>query len=224
MSATSADPIEGLISAVAVRLPGPSRPRAQILAELRDGLLEAAEASERSGLERPEAVRLALDQFGDARTLAASFWPELAAARARRLVIALLATAPIVAALWVSAARSRMPATGRLFDGSLTHAAAALLVGGVIACGVATIAATGRMTRWLWAAPRTPLFGAAATGILAVTADLASLSLLSVPLASYSGSLHQLTLGAAILASATRLTLASRASWACVMMQPTGRC
>jgi hypothetical protein len=62
------------------------------------------------------------------------------------------------------------------------------------------------------------LLGAAATGGIAVVADLAVLSVLAVPLAGFPGPIHQLALGAAMLASTTRLILGSRASWSCLAM------
>ena len=167
-----------------------------------------------------EAVQLALRQFGDARTLAASFWPEMAAAQARRVVLALFATGPIVAALWASAARSRGSASeSGLFDGGQAHLAAALLVAAAISCGIWTIVATGPAPHRL--PPQMMLFGAAATGGIAVLADLAVLSLLAVPLAGFPGPIHQLALGAATLASGTRLILTSRASWCCLAMTTT---
>lgn len=215
----SAAAIEGLLSSVGARLPGPMRPRAEILAELRDGLLAAVEANERKGLEHGEAVQLALRQFGDASTLAASFWPEMAAARARRMVLALSATAPVVVALWASAARSRGSGSERgLFDGGQAHLAAALLVLAGIGCGIWTVVATSRILRWAQIGPQMLLLGAAATGGIAIVADVAVLSILALPLASFSGPIHQLVLGAAVLATGTRLVVTSRASWSCLAM------
>jgi hypothetical protein len=218
--AARSEPIESLLGAIGARLPGPARPRDEILAELRDGLLEAAEANHREGLGYDESVQLALRQFGDAPTLAAAFWPEMAAARARRVVLTLFATGPIVAALWASAARSRgLGSETGLFDSGATHLAAGLLVAAAISCGIWTIVATGFMAQWLRVAPQAPLLGAAATGGIAVIADLALLSTLSVPLASFPGAIHKMALGAAILASGTRLILASHASWSCLAMR-----
>jgi len=218
-SAASTDPIDRLLTATSARLPGPAGPREDILAELRDGLVEAAEANKQKGMGQAEAVQLALRQFGDAKTLAALFWPEMAAAQARRVVLALFATAPIVVALWASAARSRGSASEiGLFDGGQAHLAAALLVAAAIGCGIWTIVATGRTVHWPHIAPQMLLLGAAATGCVAVVADLAVLSMLAVPLAGFPGPIHQLALGAAMLASSTRLILTSKASWSCLAM------
>ena len=220
--AASDEPIGNWLGEIRSRLPGPAGPRAEILAELRDGLVEAAEANERRGHRRGEAVQLALEQFGEAATVAASFWPEMAAARARQVVLILFATGPIVAALWVSALRSRGTGLAEgLFDSGRAHVAAGLLVAVAIGCGIWTLVATGRATSWLDKAPQMPLLGAAATGSLAVLTDLALLSMLSARLVGFPGTVHQLALGAAVLASGTRLILASRASWACVAMRMT---
>jgi hypothetical protein len=218
--AARGDPIDNWLAEVGSRLPGPAGARAEILAELRDGLFEAAEANRKGGRGRGEAVELALRQFGDAPALAASFWPEMAAARARRVVLVLFATGPIVAALWVSALRSRGPgATEGLFDSGPAHVAAALLIAMAIGCGIWTLVATGRATRWLAMAPQMPLLGATATGGIAVLSDLALLSMLSARLVSFPGTVHQVALGAAVLASGTRLIFTSRASWSCFAMR-----
>jgi hypothetical protein len=216
------DLIDNWLGEIGSRLPGPAGPRAEILAELRDGLLEAAEANRREGRGRGEALELALRQFGDLPALAASFWPEMAAARARQVVLVLFATGPIVAALWVSALRSRGPGSAEgLFDSGPAHVAAALLIAMAIGCGIWTLVATGRATRWLDMEPLTPLLGAAATGAIAVLGDLALLSMLSVRLVSFPGTVHQLALGAAVLASGARLIFTSRASWSCFAMRMT---
>jgi len=218
-AAVSNDPIDHLLMATSARLPGPAGAREDILAELRDGLVEAAEANKQKGMRHGEAVQLALRQFGDAKTLAAAFWPEMAAAQARRVVLALFATAPIVAALWASAARSRGSGSeSGLFDGGQAHVAAVLLVVAAIGCGTWTIVASGRVVQWPQITPQMLLLGAAATGGIAVVADLAVLSMLAVPLAGFPGPLHQLALGAAMLASSTRLIFSSRASWSCLTM------
>lgn len=213
----SASSVDGFLAALADRLPGPAKLRAAILAELEDGLLQAVEDNQAAGAETDEAVQLALARFGDASTLARSFWPELATARARRVVVALFATAPIVAALWLAAARSRgIARTGGLFDSSSVHSVAALLIVASVCAGVGTIAATGHGSRWLHPPPGAPLLGAAAMAAVTVLADLGLLSMLSWRLAGFPGTAHRLTLAAAILASGTRLVLSSRAARSCL--------
>ena len=218
--AARSDPIEALLQAIGSRLPGPARPRKEILAELRDGLLEVAEANQRRGLDHDEAAQLAVRQFGDAPTIAAAFWPEMAAGRARRVVFGLFVTGPIVVALWVWAARSRsLVSESGAFDSSLSHVAAVLLISATIGCGIWAMIAAGRAPLWPHIAPQMALLGAAAMGGIAVVADLAMLSTLSAPLASFPGPVHQVALASAMLASATRLILTSLASRSCLAMR-----
>src|SRR5260370_11789739 len=96
MSAVAtSDPIETLLQAIGARLPGPARPREEILAELRDGLIEVADANERRGLGRAEAVRLAVRQFGDAPPLPPAFSPEMPPPRPRQSTLAFSPPPPI---------------------------------------------------------------------------------------------------------------------------------
>jgi hypothetical protein len=207
--------IERFLAAVAARLPGPARMRGEILAELRDGLLEAADAH--SNLTRDEAVLLAVREFGDPLALVSSFVPELAAARARRTVLALLAASPVVIALWMSAAsviNERSSAV--LLERIATRLPGALLVLATVACVAWMLAASGRASRWFALPPGGSLRGAAAIGGLSAVADLAALLLLTARLIGYHGTLHLIALAAAIAASTTRLRVASRASRACL--------
>jgi hypothetical protein len=188
--------------------------RAQILAELHDGLLHAIDDDQRAGIPHDEATELAMRRFGDPRTLANAFLPELAAARARRLAVMLLATVPFVGGAWVAAARSRGVANQGLFDSPAAHLTAALLALAVVGAGLWTIAATGRACRWLHPVLQTPQLSASAVAASLITADVTTLSALAVPLATFPGTLHRLALTAAILASLARLLLASRATHA----------
>jgi len=215
----SAESIASFLQAVGARLPGPRRHRAAILAELDDGLLEAIESNQRAGLERAKAVGLALREFGDAESLAASFRPELMIARGRRTALALLGAAPVVVVLWIAAARSRdSRGLSRLFDSPVDHLAAALLITAVIASGIWTIATTGRASRWLSLPPHAALLAATAMGLITVTSDLAAVAILGVRLADFPGTPHALVLAAAIAASFVSMILAARASWSCVAM------
>lgn len=220
----ASDSVEGFVRAVALRLPGPARLRDDILAELSDGLLEAADAGERAGADRDEAIRLAVQGFGDPRALAASFTPELMLARGRRTALALLASTPIVVALWIAAARSRgSTGVSRLFDSPADHLAAGLLLLAQAICGAWTIVVTGRAGRWLHAPPVTSLLGAAAVGALTVVGDLAAIAVLTARLAQFPGTVHWLFLVAAIAASTLGALIASRAGWRCLAMTKAAR-
>ena len=86
----------------------------------------------------------------------------------------------------------------------------------MVTATLATIAATGKLTRWLPASPRIAAATAATAGFGAAAADLAILALLASQLASAPGTLDPLPVAAATAASLTRLTLARRATSRCL--------
>ncbi len=96
--------IDGYLSEVAAVLHGPARARDDIIAELRSGLLDAADAYRAAGHSPDEAAAAATAEFGDPRQIAAGFGPELAAREARRLARDLIITGPLVGLLWAAAA------------------------------------------------------------------------------------------------------------------------
>ncbi|WP_433786933.1 hypothetical protein ACQPX6_08815 [Actinomycetospora sp. CA-101289] len=90
-------------------LVGPARWRADVLVELRDGLLEATEhhlagLGDQGGADadRPRwaAARAAVAEFGDPEVVAAGFVSEEASARAQWVGRAVLASGPLAAAGW----------------------------------------------------------------------------------------------------------------------------
>jgi hypothetical protein len=212
--------IDRFLTAVDAGLDGPARRRGEILAELRDGLLEAADAHAGAGVGRDEAVVLAVREFGDPQVLARAFQPELSAARARRLVTALLAASPLVIALWMSAASviGERPARVPL-ELISTRLPGLLLVLATVSCTAWIVAATGRASRWLALPPGGSLTGAAAIGGLSALADIAAIVLLTTELIGYPGATHLIALAAAMTASAARCVLASRATRACLAMR-----
>jgi HAAS len=216
MNATT-DSVEAFLQTVAAHLPGPSKHRAAILAELNDGLLEATESYQRTGLDRAQAVRLALREFGDPQTLAESFRSELIITRGRRSALTLLTAAPIVIALWIAAARSRdTPPGARLFDSPTDHVSAALLLVALAASGIGTLLMSGRLTRWLALPPHAPAVSAAAMGLITVIGDITAVADLGVRLAGYPGTLHVFLLAAAITASCASVYIGTRASRSCL--------
>jgi HAAS len=130
--------LDRYLASLAAALRGPRRARADLLAEVRDGLTDAAEAHRRGGLPAAAAQRRAVADFGTAAELAPAFQAELAVAQGRRtaLLIAAGLTGVQVATpvLWWSAAAGPVPAGGYAwlatgFNGlCLAGAALALLV------------------------------------------------------------------------------------------------
>jgi hypothetical protein len=150
--------LESYLAEVTARLPGPPRARADIVAELRTGLLDAADAHRAAGLDPDAASGAAISQFGNPRRLGDAFRPELAARTARRAALTLLATGPLIGLLWAAAAQASHMGIrhappwqwGSAPPGSLVAfplAAAALAV--TVWAALFTVAATVRMARWL---------------------------------------------------------------------------
>jgi hypothetical protein len=231
--------IGSYLAEVADRLIGPAGARRDILAELGAGLGDATDAYRSAGLAPDQAVRAALAEFGQPEQVADGFRAELTAAQARRTALALLRTGPLVGLLWLGAALASrigaqlvppwhwasMPASAPL----VTHLAGfafAIAIGSALV----TVAATGRLTRWLPAGPgslpagprRLPACPAASAAIAAVAAsgtaaiDIALLALLATQAVSTPGRLAALPVAVAAVASVTRLTLTTRAARNCL--------
>ena len=217
--------IEDYLGQVAAALPGPARARHDILAELRSGLQDAADAHHSAGLPAARAAEAAIGEFGDPGQVAAGFRSELALSQARRLALTLVATGPLIGLLWAAAARDSHlgishappwhwagapPGSPAMFP----LAGAALLV--TVWAALVTVAATGRLTRWLPRRPRTAAATAAIAGFGAGAADLAIFALLASQLASAPATIAPAPVAAAAAASLTRLTLARRAARRCL--------
>jgi hypothetical protein len=100
MPATGPDPAERLLAEVAARLHGPRARRADLLAELRDGLDDATEAAVAGGAEPAEARSRISREFGDSTRLAAELQEELAVHAARRSVRVVAVVAPGLELAW----------------------------------------------------------------------------------------------------------------------------
>jgi hypothetical protein len=86
--------IHAYLADLSGQLGGATAARTAIVAELEDGLWAATGAHQARGLTPAEAARAAVAEFGDARTVAAGFGAELAAATGRRVGLGLLTTGP----------------------------------------------------------------------------------------------------------------------------------
>lgn len=217
--------IDTYLGEVAAALPGPARARRDIIAELRSGLLDAADAHRAADLPADQAAEAAVGEFGDPRQIAAAFRPELAARQARRVTVTLITTGPLIGLLWATAASashigirhappwqwaSAPPASPVAFP----LAAAAFLI--VVWTALFTMAATGPLTRWFPASARLAPATAAIAAFGAATADLAIFVLLASQLVSAPSTLAPAPVAVAAAASLTRLTLASRAARHCL--------
>jgi hypothetical protein len=221
------DPVEGYLAAVAARLAGPPAARAAITDELRDGLLETLKTHCTQGSSPQEATATAIEEFGDPATVAAAFAPELAAVQARRVVLALLATGPLVGLTWIAAAAvNALPPWRHQLPGpwlALPLAGLAL----VIACPALglTVAATGRLGRRLGGRlgrrVTFPPTCAAVAGLAAVLVDVTLLAIMCGHALTGSGSTTWAPVGLAACASLTRVALAGRAARRCLTTRAT---
>lgn len=210
--------IERYLSAIAAGLPA-DRITTDVLAELRTGMFDAADAYQSAGLHPSEAVAAAIREFGEPHQVAAAFRPELAASIARRTGLILVRTAPLVALLWLAAGRANhlgirhaapwtwpnAPSGAELLFPLL---AAALAI--AVPAAAITIITTGRDALSLADRPRLAPTSAAIASAGIMLADLAVLVLLATDLATTHHANASPVLIAAAFASITRLTLAGR--------------
>ena len=221
--------VEGYLAQVAARLPGPPRAHADIVAELRSGLLDAADAQRSAGLPPAQAALTAIRESGDPTRVAAGFRAEIAASQAR-VAATLLVTGPLVGLLWIAtAAASHLGLgvhvalpwqwTGRSPGLGVGIPLVAAAVGVTGCAALLGIAATGRLTRWLPARPRRAPTAAAVAGFGAVGADGLGLALLGAQLATVPGKLSPVLAAVAAAASLARLLLAGRAARDCLAIR-----
>jgi hypothetical protein len=92
--------IDDYVAALGRRLRGPRRLKRDLLAEARDGLADAAEALRADGLDRDEAERIAVAEFGDVAEIAPGYQAELAACQGRRTAALLFLSVPVTTLMW----------------------------------------------------------------------------------------------------------------------------
>lgn len=81
-------------------LAGPHGAKRDLVVEARDSLTDTADAFEAEGLERAEAERLAVAEFGPVAEIAPGYQSELTAAAGRRLGLLLFISVPLTALMW----------------------------------------------------------------------------------------------------------------------------
>jgi hypothetical protein len=197
---TTAEPrLAAYLTEVAAHLHGPRRRRARILAELHDGLDEAAADHARDGLAPEQAADAAIDTFGTPAEVAAAFAGELAITYARRTLAWFVVTGPLVGIWWLLLLQPQPWHTG---PAALLAAIPVLpLIGVAVATAMGTFATTGRLMRWLpEATPRRALSAAVAVAVLAFTGDTALIAIYA-----WSAAPARLLGAVAVAASLTRM-------------------
>jgi hypothetical protein len=175
-AAPSGAPIAAYLDELGARLLGPRRRRAQILAELRDGLDHATEEHLAAGMSAQQAQTAAVAQFGSPPAVADAFAGELGTAYARRTLALYVLTGPLVGIWWLLL---RQPDPWRAGLIALLAAIPVLpLIIIAIATAAGTLASTGRLMRWLpEAAPGRALAATAVLAGLCIGADLTMIGL-----------------------------------------------
>ncbi|WP_202874844.1 permease prefix domain 1-containing protein [Kribbella kalugense] len=97
-------PIDEYLTALSKELRGPRRRKADLLTEARDHLTDATEAFEADGLERYDAEKHAVADFGSIEDVAPGYREELAISQSRRTAMMLLLALLIQPIVWQSGA------------------------------------------------------------------------------------------------------------------------
>lgn len=95
----SAGEIDGYVAGLSERLRGPRRVRADLVAEARDSLSDAAEAYQAAGESPVEAQRRAVAEFGSYAEVVPDYQAELAVAQGRRTVLLIALALPVLVVL-----------------------------------------------------------------------------------------------------------------------------
>jgi hypothetical protein len=205
------------LAELADQLGGPSAAQAAILTELEDGLWMATAAQQAQPMSPVKAAKAAVAEFGHPGTVAAGFGPELASATGRRVGLGLLATGPLVGTSWLLVAAATWRWAGREPPAALGLLATVvgLVLAVAIPAAVLSVAASGRLARWLPVGPQLATTAAATAAGACVAGDLILLVSLLAAIALTDGVAWPAALLAAG-ASSLRLSLAGRAARRCL--------
>ncbi|MEV6868136.1 permease prefix domain 1-containing protein [Streptosporangium subroseum] len=97
---TSAGVIDDYVTGLSHTLRGPRGPKLDMITEARDSLLDTAEALEGEGLDRAEAERIAVEEFGPIDEIAPGYQEGLSISAGRRLACLLFLSVPLTSLLW----------------------------------------------------------------------------------------------------------------------------
>ncbi|GAB3827220.1 permease prefix domain 1-containing protein [Kribbella italica] len=169
-------PVDVYMADLSSALSGPRRRRADLMAEARDSLEDATEAYEAGGLQRVDAERSAVDDFGDLAEVVPGYRAELGIAQSRRtalLLFLVMIAQPLVwqegAWAWTQQPEGTTPFL-ELLNRSVMVTGSLSIVGAVLA-----VVGTGLGLRYPWLRDRVAratavfaLVSAAAVGTIAV--------------------------------------------------------
>ncbi|MEI8406868.1 MULTISPECIES: permease prefix domain 1-containing protein [unclassified Kribbella] len=99
-------PLDDYLTGLSRALPGPRRRKADLLAEARDHLVDATEAFEADGLDRDNAEREAVADFGALDEVVPGYRAELAVSQSRRTAMLLFLVLIIQPIVWQEGAWS----------------------------------------------------------------------------------------------------------------------
>ncbi|GAA3137225.1 hypothetical protein GCM10010466_30090 [Planomonospora alba] len=108
--------IDDYVAGLGRALRGPRGPKLDLVTEARDSLLDAAEALQGEGLDRAEAERRAVEEFGSVAEIAPGYQEELSVAAGRRLAALLFLAVPLTAVMWTLIWRLFPTAAGSTAD------------------------------------------------------------------------------------------------------------
>ncbi|MEV0383971.1 permease prefix domain 1-containing protein [Nonomuraea sp. NPDC050643] len=92
--------IDDYVAELSDALAGPHGPKRDLVVEARDSLTDTADALEAGGLDRAEAERMAVTEFGPVTEVAPGYQAELTASSGRRLGVLLFISVPLTVAMW----------------------------------------------------------------------------------------------------------------------------
>ncbi|MFF0309524.1 permease prefix domain 1-containing protein [Streptosporangium sp. NPDC004379] len=92
--------IDDYVTRLGRTLKGPPGPKRDMITEARDSLVDTAEALEDGGLDRAEAERVAVEEFGGIDEIAPAYQERLAVSAGRRLAALLFVSVPLTCLMW----------------------------------------------------------------------------------------------------------------------------
>lgn len=216
--------LDSYLNALDEGLAGPSKARAAIIEEIKDGLLEAIDTQLDQGASPACASATAIKEFGDPGVVASSFGPELAAQQARRIALAILRTGPLVGLIWGLAILMSPASQPLLVQHHLVGAwrllpLVGLIIVAIILTAIVAIAASGRLGRRMHDSSNVARIAAVSSGAAVVVGDLLMIGLASLQAVSESGSVAGGPVVLAAAASVARLTLSARAARRCLAIR-----